>query len=281
MRLAALGAFDGLHLGHMKVLECAGESSGIVLFEPLPKQYFSKHAWKKRLTTPAERHELLRDNGISSIITLPFDGHTAETPPADFSRELADIGLFYGFVVGYDFRYGSGASGTTDTLKTDLAELGLELRVVEPCMVDSVPVKSGRIREFLQSGELSRASELLGRVYGATGVVSRGRGLGRELGFPTLNIRVPGSKLIPPGGSYAAFASIGCRRLKAVAFSVPERNLIEVHVPNLRENLYGAAVSAEFVSFIREPETCSSHKELKNKINNDLEISMEVLKEWQ
>lgn len=281
MRLAALGAFDGLHLGHRKVLETAGPAPGIVLFEPLPRQYFSQTPWKKRLTAPSERHELLRDNGINSIITLPFDNHTAGTTPAEFSRILADIGLFDGYVVGYDFRYGAGASGTTETLRTDLSEHGLELRVVEPCMVNSVPVKSGRIRELLSSGKLCRASELLGRVYGATGVVSRGRGLGRELGFPTLNIRVPGSKLIPPGGSYAAFARIGCRRLKAVAFSVPERNLIEVHVPDLKEDIYGASVSAEFVSFIREPETCGSYDELKKKITGDLEISMEVLKEWQ
>ena len=280
MRLAALGAFDGLHRGHMKVIRKAGHDPGIVCFEPVPRQMFGGLAWRKRLTTPAERHELLRGNGISSIITLPFDGITAATTPQDFSRSLAGIGMFSGFVVGYDFRYGSDASGTTATLKRDLEALGLSTFVVEPEDFKGVPVKSGRIREFLLEGDLSRASELLGRSYGATGVVSRGRGIGRTLGFPTLNIRVPESKLLPVQGSYATFARVGCRKLKAVAFVVPGRNLVEVHVPSLEGDHYGAAASVEFISFIREPANVDSEEMLEKLIKKDLERSMEVLKEW-
>jgi riboflavin kinase / FMN adenylyltransferase len=281
VRFAALGAFDGLHQGHMKVISSAGGNPGVVFFEPVPRQVFGGRSWNRRLTTPQERYELLRDKGISSIITLPFDRSTAGTPPEDFSRLLAGIGLFEGFVVGYDFRYGTKASGTPDTLREDLRRYGLELKVVDPETIDSVPVKSGRIRSLLAEGDLQEASKLLGRMYGATGVVSRGRGLGRELGFPTLNIRVPVSKLLPPAGSYAAFAGTGCTRRKAVAFTVPRRNLIEVHVPSMRGETYGSAESVQFVSFIREPESFVSNEELKRKIKSDLEISMEVLKEWQ
>jgi len=281
VRFAALGAFDGLHPGHMKVIGSAGGNPGVVFFEPVPRQVFGGKDWNRRLTTPQERYELLRDKGINSIITLPFDGATAGTSPEDFSAVLAGIGLFGGFVVGYDFRYGAQASGTPDSLREDLRRHGLELRVVSPETIDSVPVKSGRIRNLLLKGELQEASKLLGRRYGATGVVSRGRGLGRELGFPTLNIRVPVSKLLPPAGSYAAFAGTGCTQRKAVAFAVPGRNLIEVHVPSLEEELYGSAVSVKLVSFIRAPQRCGSNEELKRKIKSDLEISMEVLKEWQ
>ena len=281
MRFAALGAFDGLHPGHMKVIGSAGGNPGVVFFEPVPRQVFGGKDWNRRLTTPQERYELLRDKGINSIITLPFDGATAGTSPEDFSAVLAGIGLFGGFVVGYDFRYGAQASGTPDSLREDLRRHGLELRVVSPETIDSVPVKSGRIRTLLLKGELQEASKLLGRRYGATGVVSRGRGLGRELGFPTLNVRVPASKLLPPAGSYAAFAGTGCTARKAVAFTVPGRNLIEVHVPSLEEDLYGRAVSVQLISFIRAPEKCGSNEELKRKIKSDLEISMEVLKEWQ
>jgi len=280
MRRAALGAFDGLHRGHMKVIESAGPASGVIFFEPVPRQMFGGLSWKKRLTTPAERYELLRDNGISSIITLPFDRLTAATTPQDFCRLLAGIGLFDGFAVGYDFRFGSGASGSTETLKKHLQQMGLAVTVVGPEGVDGVPVKSGKIRELLLSGELSGASGLLGRAYGATGVVSRGRGFGRTLGFPTLNIRVPVSKLLPLAGSYATFARIGCTRYGSVAFVVPDRNLVEVHVPGFKGDMYGAQVSVEFMDFIRTPERVDSEVLLKKLIENDLERSMEVLREW-
>jgi len=278
---AALGAFDGLHRGHWKVISAAGADPGIVFFEPVPRQVFGGKGWNLRLTTPGERYELLRCNGINSIITLPFDHRTAGTRPEDFADLLAGIGPFDGFVVGYDFRYGAGAAGNVETLAHDLERRGLELRVTEPGTVDSVPVKSGRIRSLLGVGDVQGASELLGRAYGATGVVSRGRGIGRELGFPTLNIRVPGSKLLPPAGSYAAFAGGGCNRRKAVAFTVPERNLVEVHVPGMSGDMYGEAESVQFVRFIRAPESCPTKEELKSKIRSDLEISMEVLNEWQ
>ncbi len=281
MSIAALGAFDGLHPGHHRVIEAAGPSPGIVFFEPVPRQVFAGAGWSERLTTAGERYEMLRDKGINSIITLPFDGCMAETSPEEFVDILADIGLFSGYVVGYDFRYGKGAQGTTETLRRDLCRHRLSLTVVEPITMGSVPVKSGRIRSYIREGNLPEASLLLGRSYGATGVVARGRGAGRKLGFPTLNIRVPGSKLLPPAGSYAAFAGKGCSRRKAVAFVVPGKNLIEVHVPSMAGELYGESFSVELISFLRAPETFGSEDELKRKITEDLMISMEVLKEWQ
>ncbi|MCD4707450.1 MAG: hypothetical protein K8S62_06905 [Candidatus Sabulitectum sp.] len=280
MKLAALGAFDGLHKGHMKVIDTAGSNCSVVLFEPVPRQMFGGLSWRNRLTTPAERYELLRDNGISSIITLPFDDVTAATTPQDFSRLLDEIGTFSGFVVGYDFRFGRDASGNTVALRENLRKFGLTVTVVDSENIGGIPVKSGRIRQLLLEGDLSGAADFLGRAYGATGVVSRGRGFGRTLGFPTLNIRVPESKLLPLQGSYATFARIGCRKLEAVAFVVPDRNLVEVHVPSLEENFYGAEVSVEFISFIREPAFVNSEEMLKKLIENDLARSMEVLREW-
>ncbi len=279
-RMAALGAFDGVHKGHLKVIESAGPDCGVVFFEPVPRQMFGGLSWRKRLTTPAERYELLRGNGISSIITLPFDEVTVASTPQSFGRLLAEMDQFSGFVVGYDFRFGRDASGSAVTLREHLQQYGLTVTVVEPEDVEGVPVKSGKIRQLLLKGDLSGASYLLGRVYGATGVVSRGRGYGRTLGFPTLNIRVPWSKLLPLPGSYATFARIGCKRIKAVAFVVPERNLVEVHVPSLEGNVYGAEASVDFVSFIRAPARVDSEEMLKKLIKNDLERSMEVLREW-
>jgi riboflavin kinase/FMN adenylyltransferase len=280
MRYAALGAFDGMHLGHMSVLQEAGKDPGIVFFEPVPRQVTGRGTWRGRLTTAGERYEMLRCNGISSIITLPFDKVTAGMPHGEFPGFLAEIGPFDGFVVGYDFRYGHRALGTTETLKEGLGRLGLGLRVVEPFTVGSIPVKSGRIRELLEQGDLQGSSELLGRLYGATGVVSRGRGLGRKLGFPTLNLRVPGTKLLPPAGSYAVFADMGTGPLRAVAFVVPPRNLVEVHVPGFSGDIYGADAKVEFVSFLRKPQTFGTVEGLAKQIKNDMEISMEVLKEW-
>jgi len=265
----------------MKVIDAAGPNAGIVFFEPIPRQVFGGLAWKNRLTTPAERYELLRDKGINSIITLPFDGLTAATEPSEFGRLLAAIGLFDGYVVGYDFRFGNDASGTAVALKESLDLFGLTVTVVEPEDMMGVPVKSGRIRRMLLEGDLSGAGSLLGRAYRATGVVSRGRGFGRTIGFPTLNIRVPESKLLPPRGSYATFAGIGCRFHEAVSFVVPERNLIEVHVPSFKGDVYGAQASVDFISFIRKPEQFKSDELLKKQIKNDLERSMEVLREWQ
>lgn len=277
--IAALGAFDGLHKGHWKVLNEARENVGVVFFEPLPRQYFGGNKWHKRLTTPAERYELLQANGICSIITLPFDSITAGTLPKEFCKLLVDINLFDGVVVGYDFRFGIGASGTIDELRKNLASYGLTVTEVSAENVEGVPVKSEMIRQLLTNGELSKVSDLLGRAYDATGVVARGKGIGRTLGFPTLNVRVPEAKLLPPAGSYASFARIGCTKYKAVAFVIPSRNLIEVHVPGLEEDLYGHKVAVEFVSFVREPRVYNDERMLIKAIKNDLDRSMEVLRE--
>jgi len=277
--IAALGAFDGLHKGHWKVLNYAGRNAGVIFFEPLPRQYFGGNKWHKRLTTPAERYELLQANGICSIITLPFDSLTAGTLPKDFCKLLVDIDLFSGFVVGYDFRFGIGASGTIDELRKNLSTYGLTVTEVSSEDIEGVPVKSEMIRQLLLDGKLGKVSDLLGRAYDATGVVSRGKGIGRTLGFPTLNVRVPEAKLLPPAGSYASFARIGCTKYKAVAFVIPSRNLIEVHVSGLEEDLYGHKVSVEFISFIREPSVYNENRMLIKAIKNDLDRSMEVLRE--
>ncbi len=278
-RTIAVGSFDGLHRGHAAVVREALDSGAadVVCFEPLPRQFFGTPYWKRRLTTPGERRTVLRRLGIDRIIVFPFDERTQSESPQEFLAELEGIGRVERLVVGYDFHFGSGRTGSIEMLRSWTNRLGADLEVVSPVVEDGIPVKSERIRKLLEKGMLIEASNLLGRNYSATGVVGRGHGVGRTLGFPTINVRVPRCKLVPPPGSYVALVGIQHRKLPAAVFVHPGSvGLIEAHIPFWEGDVYGESAGIEFESFLRGPAKGLSERELKKLIEKDVEKVLEV-----
>jgi len=282
-RVVALGGFDGIHTGHLAVARAAvslDAQASVACFEPLPRQVLSPGGAPMRLTTPFERVEALGASGVGSVIVLPFDEETRLAEPRDFLHRLRGLCGFEQLVVGYDFHLGRGRSGSVMLLEEWCAETGVGLLVVPEVACGGAAVKSGRIRELLRSSALPEAAALLGRRYSATGAVARGKGLGRELGFPTLNVCVPEPKLLPGPGSYAAFVAVEAGRGRPAAVFVPERpGLVEAHVPGWSGDAYARMARVEFVEFLRPAEPGLDNVLLKRKIEGDVERAMEVAQE--
>ncbi len=278
MDTITLGNFDGIHSGHLMVIEKARSFSGdtcLVCFEPVARQYFTDNSWSRRLTTVSERSGILSRLGMKKIIIIPFDRETVEKSPDEFLSELLEMEKFSRIVVGYDFHFGRNRSGTVEYLYQWCTSREIDTIIVPPLECGDGPVKSEKIRLLLEKGELDNAEELLGRHYSVTGVVSRGKGYGRQIGFPTLNVRVPECKLLPKPGSYAGYVDSGegSRPVPAAVF-VPGSTTgpVEAHLLDHRVgDVYGSIVSVSFRKRLRSPASSKNIEELKKLIADDVE----------
>ncbi len=280
-RTIALGSFDGIHSGHREVIRTAKMEgpAAVVCFEPVPRQYFRKSPRPLRLTTPMERLSLLRKLGAEMLV-WPFDRETASMEPGEFLDRVA--GGSGRVVAGYDFHFGRGRSGGPDLLEEWCRQRGVEAVIVGAVQSGGSPVKSRRIRRMLLEGDTSGASVLLGRDYSVTGPVARGKGHGRRLGFRTLNVRTPASKLLPAEGSYAARVLAADRLWDGVAF-VPSggRCLLEAHIPGFEGVPYGTVVEVRLGPFLAPPRKGLESDELRRKIATEVEKAMEVCRKWR
>lgn len=279
MLTAVLGGFDGIHLGHRHLIAGAGHSPQVICMEPIPRQVIAGPEWTRRLTTPGERRKALHDMGIMGIIDLPFHRGLMACTPKDFPSVLTRLGRFDRVAVGWDFRYGHDRAGQASDLAGSLP--GIEVIIVPPLLREGRPVKSEGIRNLLEAGMLDEAAELLGRRYRCMGVVSRGKGRGRLLGFPTMNVTVPSCKLLPPPGSYAVSVRVRDAEYPAAAFRLPGRNCVEVHIPGFHGETYGCVSEVVFARGLRRPERAHDDRHLKELIDMDVNAAMEVMKQWQ
>ena len=278
MDTITIGNFDGIHKGHLKVIEKAksfGSETGLVCFEPVARQCFTDTRWSRRLTTSFERASILKKLGMTKIFIIPFDTETIEKSPDRFLSELLEWGNFSRIVVGYDFHFGKNRSGTVEYLRQWCTSREIDTIIVPPLECDEEPVKSERIRLLLENGELQSAEKLLGRHYSVTGVVSRGKGLGKQIGFPTLNVRVPGCKLLPESGSYAGYVDSGDvnGRMPAAVF-VPDSATgpVEAHLVNHPAgDIYGSIMNVSFVTKLRKTASSLNIEELRELIAGDIE----------
>ena len=282
-RVVALGSFDGIHTGHMAVLGAAlslDPMATVACFEPLPRQVFLPPGSQVRLTTPSERIRVLGRAGVRSTLAIPFDSRTREAGAEEFLDRLLGLCGFEQLVVGYDFRFGRNRTGNTELLASWCGRAGVGLTVVPEVAEGGGAVKSERIRALIRKASLGEAAVLLGRRYGAVGAVARGRGVGRDLGFPTLNVRVPDCKLLPPSGSYAAGARIADGPLTAAAVFVPALpGLVEAHLPGWSGDAYSETVEIVFSTLLRLAEKGLDTETLKKRIAGDVERAMEVAQE--
>ncbi len=282
MDVVAIGSFDGIHLGHAAVVRAAlslDREAGVVCFEPLPRQVLADPGIPLRLTTPWERLEALRGLGAHRVLAIPFDARTRNSGPGEFLEHLEGLCGFRQLVVGYDFHFGRGRSGNPAVLTGWCRGAGVGLTVVPEAAVSGGAVKSERIRELVRSASLSEVSALLGRSYSASGPVSRGRGAGRSLGFPTLNVRVPRAKILPPSGSYRATVLMEGRSMKAAAFVLRDGRGVEAHIPGWQGDAYGSVVEVVFGELLRRAEDGLDRESLIGRIRGDVERVMEVTEE--
>jgi riboflavin kinase/FMN adenylyltransferase len=286
-----IGVYDGVHLGHEKVLRLVRElavARGLeavcVTFDRHPAEVVRPESAPKQLTTLEQRLELLDATGyLDTCLVLTFDAERSREPAEDFVREV----LVDGFrarvvVVGADFHFGHGRGGNVALLERMGAELGFEVVGLGLVAADEdpsgEPYSSTRIRTLLAEGDVAGAARLLGRPHEVRGTVEVGDQRGRELGFPTANLSVPHSICLPAEGVYAGSLVDGGRIERAAAISLGRRptfyeegaSLLEAHVLDFDDDLYGQYVKVRFLEWLRGQERFDSVDELVAQMTRDV-----------
>jgi riboflavin kinase/FMN adenylyltransferase len=210
--VVTIGTFDGIHPGHQALIESLlghgrrlGRPAMMLTFEPMPREYLAADNPPARLTSWRERWRVLQRTGLNTVLQLRFDERLRNVTGAAFTRLLSDELKAAVVVIGHDFRFGRNGEATALMLSEAGKLLGFEVDVVPPVLLDGVRVSSSEIRAALACGDLDRAKRLLGRPYSMIGRVVLGQQLGRDLGFPTANLRL-GRKRTPLQGIFAVRA---------------------------------------------------------------------------
>ncbi len=282
--VAAVGVFDGVHLGHQTLVRDAvglaradGVASVVVTFDRDPDQIVSPGSAAPQLLDLEDKLSLLSAQGPDTILVIPFDSVMAAMPPLVFLDEV----LLRAFrpvatVVGYDFRFGHRAEGEVDTLVRYGREHGFTVVAHDLVSVDGAPVTSTRIRHLVAEGDVAQAAALLGRPHRVRGDVHHGRGGGAQLGTPTANLAVRLHAALPAEGVYVAWAHHGDARYQAGvsvgrAPTFPDaRDVLEAHLIGFTGDLYGSTLMIEFVERIRSQRRFDSPVELAAQIEADL-----------
>lgn len=296
--VVTIGVFDGVHRGHRAVIARAVESgreSGLpvvaVTFDPLPIRVIRPEVAPPTLSSASRRAELLHAAGADHVLVLPFGRERSEQPAEEFIDDvLVGVLRAAAVVVGRDFRFGHRAAGTVDTLVAMGGRRDFSVVVVDDVGDGSRVARwsSSYIRERVAEGDVAAAAAALGRPFRVEGVVVHGSQRGRDLGFPTANLPVPGEELVPADGVYAgwltrldvpdapalpAAVSVGTNP----TFDGVERK-VEPYVLDADDlDLYGVPVAVDFVAWIRGQERFGSADELVEQMRADAERTRELL----
>ncbi len=294
----ALGSFDGLHQGHRRVIAAIaaeptpGLVPTVVSFWPHPRELLFGEP-RLRLDLPAEKLSLLEPFGIRQLVLVPFTHDLAARSPEQFVEEVL-VGQLQAreVAVGENFRFGQGRCGDAATLREIGARHGLRVHVLPMLFDGAERVSSSRIRRALAAGAIDEATRLLERPYRFGGRVVRGRGLGRELGWPTANLQVDGRKFLPLEGVYAAWVRrLGAAGAEAGAMAAvmnlgPQPTVdpmapsaVEVHLLDRSLELEGMELEVEPVRLLRRQQRFASLEALSAQIGSDAEQARRLLAE--
>ena len=279
-----VGSFDGVHLGHQRVIEelvlraqKAGGTAAVMTLRPHPREFFAPEHAPNLLTSDRKKLELIERMGVDVVFILPFTREVAHLEPRAYVESIIHQRCHAReMVVGHDFRFGKDAQGDYAFLQEMGRKLGFSVFQVPPLTVDGERISSTVIRERLFEGDLDEAERFLGRKYSIAGEVVAGRGIGATLGFPTANIQ-PHHTAIPAQGVYAAEVIIeGERYPAAVNIGIAptirhEDTVIEAFVIGFEGNIRGREIEVIFHNRLRPEKKFSSHEELIAAIRHDVE----------
>jgi riboflavin kinase/FMN adenylyltransferase len=284
--VVAIGVFDGLHLGHDLILRralerAAGGPCMVVSFDPHPDLVLASKGFHfpAPLTPLQEKRVRLLAMGVGRLEVLPFTRELAALEPEVFvRRHLVEPYHPGALVVGEGFALGRGRAGTVERLRRIGEGVGFTVEAVPLLEVDGAAVSSTRIRDLLSLGRVAEAARLLGRRYGFEALVVTGHGIGRTLGYPTANLRLPEEKLVPADGIYVVRARLEPRgewRPGAMSIGVRptfdgEVRQIEVHVLDWNGDLVGRHIAVEMVDWLRPEKKFESPQALVNAMDEDI-----------
>lgn len=280
-----IGNFDGVHLGHQNLIKEVfrlkkdkyNDAKSVVLsFSPHPKSYFSNEVFKL-IFSELERVKIFEKLEVDILIEYPFDEQTKSMRAMDFINEiLIDKLNCQALVVGVDYGFGKNKEGDALFLKEVLSKKGIEVIIVDVYKYKDEKLGSSRIKKILQKGDIEEVNELLNKPYFILGEVVKGKQLGRQIGFPTMNIYPTNNKLIPPNGVYISKVYIDEKCYNSVTNvginpTVSGSELVvESHILDFNQDIYGKIVTVEFYKKIRAEKKFNSIDELKVQIDNDV-----------
>lgn len=288
--VVTLGNFDGIHLGHQALIAGAVSDSKklalpsvVLTFEPHPLSVLAPDRAPKLILAHKDKMQLLQTFGVDIVAVQHFDLAFAALSAEDFVRDLLVRRLKARKIwVGKDLRFGQGRSGDVEDLRRWGKELGFDVTVVEPILVDGNRVSSSRIREFLRDGRVDAVKTMLGRYHFISGRVVEGHRRGKDLGFPTANLSSR-TEVLPLDGIYATLFRLGPRVLQSVSsvglnptFGAGPRT-VESFIMGFDENIYGEAAQLSFVKRIRNEIKFSSVSDLVAQIRNDVRDAEAIL----
>lgn len=287
------GTFDGVHLGHQKILhrirEIARSMEGetvLITFWPHPRLVLYPEEHKLRLlSTFEEKAKLLRQFGIDHLVTIPFTKEFSQLTSKEFIEEVIVNKIqTKKLVIGYDHRFGKNREGSFEYLKENCSSYGFELEEISRQDVDEIGVSSTKIRQALESGDIETANSYLGRPYELNGLVVKGQQIGRSIGFPTANVHIPNDyKLIPKDGVYAVEASVNGSIYKSM-LNIGNRptvdgskKSVEAHLFDFQGDLYDKQITIYLKAYLREEQKFENLEGLKAQLHKDQQRAKLIL----
>lgn len=282
----ALGNFDGVHLGHQKLLKCGLEQAkslkvklAVLLFYPHPLKVLYPERRLELLTGHEERLKLFEEIGVHKVFIMPFTSQLAATSPQEFVEEiLLKLGAVH-VVVGFNYSFGYKGKGNPELLKEYGKQYGFKVRVIQAQKMDDRIISSTEIRKYLLNGEIDLAKKMMGRCPKISGKVVHGDGRGGKiLGFPTANIETDQDLLIPKNGVYIISTLIGEKKYGGMmnigfrpTFKTDAQRTVEVNLFGYNGDLYGERLSIDVESRLRPERKFSDQEEIIAQLNRDKE----------
>lgn len=285
---AAIGKFDGVHLGHRELLQSILEakSRGLLAaaftFDSAPAAFFSGKSVKE-LTTKEEKRRLFRQLGVDILIEFPLTKETAAMEPEQFVRQILVKQMNTAFIAaGTDLSFGNKGAGNCELLRELAKEGGYEVKIIDKVMLLGEEISSTRVRKAVEEGRMEEAKALLGSSYSIMGNVVHGRALGRKLGMPTVNLLPPKDKLLPPSGVY--FSQVECcsglyRGITNVGRkpTVEEAGQmgVETYIYDFSEDIYDTFITVRLEKFVRPEMKFPDVESLKAQMKKDIDSGKE------
>lgn len=295
--VVTIGTFDGVHIGHRKIIDRlieVGRKEGleptILTFFPHPRMVLQEDSGLKLINTIDERKIILENTGVDNLIVHPFTKEFSRLSAHQFVEEILVEQLHAKkIVIGYDHRFGRNRTANIEDLKKFGKEFGFEVEEISKQDIDEVAVSSTKIRKALNDGEMEKANTYLSQPFMLTGKIVKGKSLGRKLGFPTANLQIAESyKLIPKNGVYIVKSTIDGKQVFGMTNigtnpTIGEGNTqsIETYFFDLNKDLYGKTLQIDFLKRIRDEEKFDSLEELSQAMEKDKEIALRYIQEFK
>jgi FMN adenylyltransferase (EC 2.7.7.2)/riboflavin kinase (EC 2.7.1.26) len=279
----ALGNFDGVHLGHRRLLESALTEArrlevamSVLMFDPHPLKVIKPEKNIQLLTTIEQRLEIFQKLGVDLVSILPFTKTIAKTPPRKFVVEtLLPLGIIHAFV-GFNYSFGVKGQGTPNDLRLMGNEYGFGVSILQAQSIEGHIISSSSVRKALELGDINLARKMLGRFPGLNGTVIRGEQRGRLLSYPTANVLPEEDLIIPKCGVYAIWADLDNKRFYGMmnigrkpTFHEAYHSTVEVHFFNYQGDLYGKKLNVNIAARLRDERRFSSYDELIKQLERD------------